>query len=67
MLNHEHQVWRFLSHMADALQYLHGQRPPIIHRGPIQLEKVWLEFWLKKQLDIWLDIAYTKKSLKMCS
>ena len=25
-------MWRFLSHMADALQYLHDQHPPIIHR-----------------------------------
>ena len=28
----EYNIWRFLSQMADALQYLHGQRPPIIHR-----------------------------------
>ena len=28
----EHQVWRFTNHMADALQYLHSQHPPVIHR-----------------------------------
>ena len=28
----EHNVWRFLGHMSDALQYLHSQHPPIIHR-----------------------------------
>ena len=27
-----YSVWRFLRHMSDALQYLHRQHPPVIHR-----------------------------------
>ena len=32
MYTQEYAVWRFLCQMANALQYLHNQRPPIIHR-----------------------------------
>ena len=28
----EYNIWRFLCHMSDALQYLHCQHPPVIHR-----------------------------------
>ena len=28
-------------------------------RDPIQLKKNWLEFWLEKILEIWLEIPYT--------
>ena len=28
----EYNIWRFLCHMSDALQYLHTQHPPVIHR-----------------------------------
>jgi len=30
--NEEWNVWRFMSHMSDALEYLHAQHPPVIHR-----------------------------------
>ena len=33
-------------------------------RDPIQLKKNWLEFWLEKILEIWLEIPYTKKVQK---
>ena len=29
--------------------------------GPNSIEKFWLEFWLEKPLEFWLDIPYTKK------
>ena len=32
MNNQEYSVWIFLRHMSDALQYLHHQHPPVIHR-----------------------------------
>ena len=32
MNNQEFAVWRFLVSMSDALQYLHHQHPPVIHR-----------------------------------
>ena len=28
----EYYVWRFLSQMAGALNHLHSQHPPVIHR-----------------------------------
>ena len=28
----EPNVWRFMAHIASALEYLHGQHPPVIHR-----------------------------------
>ena len=30
-------------------------------RGPIQLKILWLQFWLEKPLELWLEIPYTKK------
>ena len=33
------------------------------YRGPIQMQKCWLEFWL----EIWLEISYTGKSPKVGS
>ena len=32
MYAHEYAVWRFLCQLANAVQYLHSQRPPVIHR-----------------------------------
>ena len=32
MNDKEFSVWRFLEQMADALEYLHRQHPPVIHR-----------------------------------
>ena len=33
-------------------------------RDPIQLKKFWLEYWLEKSLEFWLDIHYTIKMFK---
>ena len=32
MNDKEFAVWRFLSQMSNALEYLHSQHPPVIHR-----------------------------------
>ena len=34
------------------------------HQGPNSIEKIWLEFWLEKPLEFWLEISYTKKMFK---
>ena len=36
-------------------------------RGPIQMQKFWLEFWLENWLEILLEIFFTGKSPKMGS
>ena len=32
--------------------------------GPNSIENFWLEFWLEKSLEFWLEIPHTKKMLK---
>ena len=32
--------------------------------GPNSIEKCWLEFWLEKSLEFWLEITHTKKLIK---
>ena len=32
--------------------------------GPNSIEKIWLEFWLEKPLEVWLEMSYTKKMFK---
>ena len=34
--------------------------------GVNSIETFWLEFWLEKPLEIWLEIPYTKKMFKNC-
>ena len=38
-----------------------GRRPRL---GPNSIEIFWLEFWLEKPLEFWLEISYTKKMFK---
>ena len=33
-------------------------------QGGDSIEKFWLEFWLEKLLEFWLEIPYTKKMFK---
>ena len=32
--------------------------------GPNSIETFWLEFWLEKSLEFWLEIPYTEKVFK---
>ena len=32
--------------------------------GPNSIENFWLEFWLEKSLEFWLEIPYTKKNVQ---
>ena len=58
---------RRLEHLAQPgpLRGLRGEGPRGAERagpqGPNSIEKIWLEFWLEKRLEFWLEIPYTKK------
>ena len=34
-------------------------------QGPNSIEKVWLEFWLEKSLEFWLEVPHNKKMFKI--
>ena len=49
------------------MRHSHVRDDPRLHAdvlGPNSIQHFWLEFWLKKPLEFWLEIPYTKKMFK---
>ena len=48
---------------ADLLRHF-GQLEPWVALGPNSIEKFWLEHWLEKSVEFWLEIPHSRKMYK---
>ena len=46
---------------ADPGEEGGGEEEALLELGPNSIEKFWLEVWLEKSLEFWLEITYAKK------